>query len=330
MTNQTMSRSLSELDFSDLYLEPNGQAWFKRFSRDPVRHTLTGDLLEKARALVAPARDAKKADFRIALEDRALRGRVLPTLSGELIVLRRLMLRREVPDLETLYPSKLVNALMSQDLASGGLVLFKGPTGSGKTVAAVATVMARLARFGGVGTSIENPVEIEFEGTHEGGFNAVGTMYQTEVDNDRQFGTEIVARSRVAPNILFIGELRTAEAMAQALLAAMSGIVVIATFHAEDIMTGVQRIRAMVADAGYDSGLFSNALAVMVHQTMTRTELEDGSVERKYVASPLVVRGAVASNAIRGQLIKEDLRPLQSHIDQQHRAMHNPSPGVPL
>ncbi|KGC20213.1 Flp pilus assembly complex ATPase component TadA [Burkholderia gladioli] len=330
MTNQTMSGSLSELDFSDLYLEPNGRAWYKRFSRDPHRHELTGDLLEQARKLDEPAKKQNKDDFRIALGDRSLRGRILPTLSGNLVVLRRLMLRNEVPDVETLYPVKLVNALMSAELASGGVLLITGPTGSGKTVAAMATVIARLTRFGGAATSLENPVEIVAEGVYRGPTGAEGTLYQTEVTNDLDFGPQIQARSRAAPDIIFIGEIRTAAAMAQAALAALSGVVVIATSHAENVLSGVERFRAMVRDAGYETGLFSNAIGVIVHQTMTRTELPDGTVQRKYDVSPLVVRGAVASSAIRGQLMKEDLRPLQSHIDQQHRAMHNPSPGVPL
>ncbi|WP_186064856.1 ATPase, T2SS/T4P/T4SS family [Burkholderia gladioli] len=322
--------TLGNLDFSDLYLEPDGRAWYKRFSRDPERHDLTGDLLEQARKLDEPARKENKDDFRIALGDRALRGRILPTISGDLVVLRRLMLRSEVPNVESLYPVKLVNALMSTDLASGGVLLFTGPTGSGKTVAAMATVTARLARFGGVATSLENPVEIIADGVYRGTTGAVGMLYQTEVANDLDFGPQIQARSRAAPDIIFIGEIRTPAAMAQAALAALSGVVVIATSHAESVLAGVERFRAMVRDAGYETGLFSNAIAVIVHQTMTRTELPDGTVLRKYDVSPLVVRGAVAAAGIRGLLMKDDLRPVQAHVDQQRRAMDNASPGVPL
>ncbi|WP_257806939.1 ATPase, T2SS/T4P/T4SS family [Burkholderia glumae] len=327
---ETPSAHLGDLDFSDLYWEPSGEAWFKRYSHDPQRHEVDGALLDEVKRLVDQTKKVGKPDFRLPHAGRSLRGRVLPVLSGDVVVLRRLMLASEVPDFASLYPAKLVDGLMSADLASGGLVLFTGPTGSGKTVSAVSMVMARLLRFGGVGTSIENPIEIDFEGRYRSGDSVCGTMYQTEVDDDLAFGPQIQARSRVAPNVLFIGEIRTAAAMAQALIAAMSGVLVIATFHAQAVVSGIERIRAMVKDAGYDAGLFSNGIAAIVHQTMVRTELPGGVVKRTLTLSPLIVRGALDGKGVQGQLMQDDLRPLESIIDRQRRAMINPSMEVPL
>lgn len=321
--------TLAQLQFSDLYLEPDGRVWFKRFLRDPFRHSLDGVRRERVNALRVRALESSKADFRLECDGVSLRGRVMPTLSGDVVVFRRLLAGASVPAFGDLYKPKLVNAMMAKSLADGGLVLFTGPTASAKTVGLVSYMIARLRAFGGMGTTIENPVEIVFGGEHAGEGGVTGTVYQQEVDDDREFREEIRARSRVAPNFMMLGELRTGEAVAEACLASTGGCVVGATYHAQDQLTGLQRMLAMVREARYDPGLLVNSLAVVVQQTMKLSDQPDGTVVRTLDVSPLVLT-ETDGGAIRDQLMKADLRSLNGIIDRQERAMNNPSPEVAL
>jgi len=317
------SDALARLPFSDLYLEPSGSAWFKTFSRDPVRHEVTGAALADALDLRANLdKGVQKLDFRVTYQGVPMRGARLDTAQGALYVCRRH--QEGAIEFESLgYGHRLETALLSSELCGGGLVLLTGGTSSGKTVGATALLVAFLKLYGGCAYTIENPIEVDIEGEYEGEGGVIGTCYQTEVDDDAQFAFEIRRRLRGAPNVLMIGELRTAEAVAQAFLAATSGVLVIATYHTDDQLTGLQRLSSMLRDAGYDAGLFASGLAAVVHQRLS-ARWQDDVLIRELDVSPLVIKGAEDERGLRSQLHGTDFRQMISEIDRQRRVLHNP------
>ncbi|HGO6128853.1 TPA: ATPase, T2SS/T4P/T4SS family [Burkholderia cepacia] len=323
----TQSDALARLPFSDLYLEPSGSAWFKTFSGDPVRHEVTGAALADALDLRAHLEESvKKLDFRAQYEGVSMRGARLDTAQGALYVCRRH--QEGALEFDSLgYGDRLEAALLSSELCRGGLVLLTGGTSSGKTVGATALLVAFLKLYGGCAYTIENPIEVDIEGEYEGEGDITGTCYQTEVDDDAQFAFEIRRRLRGAPNALMIGELRTAEAVAQAFLAATSGVLVIATYHTDDQLTGLQRLSSMLRDAGYDAGLFASGLAAVVHQRLSARWQGDVLI-RELDVSPLVIKGAQDEKGLRSQLHGTDFRQMISEIERQKRVLRNPDPNL--
>ncbi|AJW93649.1 type II/IV secretion system family protein (plasmid) [Burkholderia gladioli] len=321
------TEAFASLPFSDLYLEPGERAWFKTYSGDSERHELSGAALWAARNLRARAQAFKKEEFRIQYAGVPMRGALVNTTRGPLYVFRR----HQVGALEfgsLGYGRRLEAALLARELCSGGLVLLTGGTSSGKTVGATSFCVEFLKRYGGCGYTIENPVEVDIEGEYEGEDGVTGTLYQTEVDSDEQFAPEIRRRLRGAPNVLMIGELRTADAVAQAFLAATSGVLVIATYHTDDQMKGLQRLSSMLRDAGYDAGLFASGLAAVVHQRLKVRWQDDVLIHELEEVSPLVIKGAEDERGIRSQLHGTDFRQMISEIERQQRVLHNPDPSL--
>jgi len=317
--------SLAALSFSDLYLEAGDTAWFKTYANDPVRHEVG---FEQRNAIEALKRHLEttitKNDFRLKWDGLSMRGARFETIAGPLYVLRR-----HAPAalaFDTLgYTERIEHALLSSAMR-GRVILVTGGTSSGKTVGVTSLTVEWMKLYGGVGYTIENPIEVEIEGVYRGE-NATGTLYQKEVDEDSEFGPEIRRRQRGAPNLIMVGELRTADAVVQALLAAASGVVAVATYHAADQISGLQRLASMVRDAGADSGLFAHGLGAVIHQELLLTE-RDGASHRQLRVTPLIVAGSRNEKGIRSQLHGTDFRQLASDIDRQKRVMHSTSSDV--
>lgn len=309
---------LAALPFSDLYLESNGRAWFKTYANDPKRHPVVDVGLEAVQQLRVHLGTIAKRDFRVKWDGMSMRGARFESADGDMYVLRRSL--PKALDFRSLgYGKRVEDAFLASNGSGGQLYIITGGTSSGKTVGMTAWVVERMRRFGGAGFTIENPIEVEIEGEYVGE-SATGTLYQKEIDDDADFGPEIRRRLRAAPNLLMIGELRTSEAVAQAMLAATSGVVVGATYHAADQITGLQRLAGMVRDAGFDPGLFANSLAGVVHQRMTMTT-RNGELHRQLHVSPLIIAGSRNEAMIRSQLHGTDFRQLASEVDRQKRVM---------
>jgi Tfp pilus assembly pilus retraction ATPase PilT len=314
------------LPFSDLYLEPSGAAWFKTYAGDGVRHDVTGLAWDATNDLRNEMGAIEKLDFKTTYAGVPMRVARLDTAAGELYVCRRH--QPAALAFESLGYGRLEASLLSSDLRSGGLIAITGGTSSGKTVGGTALTVAHLKRYGGCAYTIENPIEVDIAGEYEGADGITGTCYQTEVDSDEQFAFEIRRRLRGAPNVLMIGELRTADAVGQAFLAATSGVLVIATVHMQAQISGLQRLSSMLRDAGYDAGLFANGLAAVVHQTLTLKRGADGELIRELNVSPLVITGSQEEKGIRSQLHGTDFRQLVSEIERQKRVLHSSDPRV--
>lgn len=160
-------------------------------------------------------------------------------------------------------PQSIAAKLMAPDLLSG-LVLFFGKAGAGKTTTASSLLVERLSKFGGVGWTIENPTELNLQGQHGRGW-----CYQTEVESETAIGPAIHQLMRATPNIILVGELRDPRAVVEAVTAALSGHLVISTFHAGDLISGLTRIAASAQ--GIDKDIhttLSKALKVVMHLSL--------------------------------------------------------------
>jgi twitching motility protein PilT len=117
-----------------------------------------------------------------------------------------------------------------------GLVLFTGPTGSGKTTSLAALVdEINKTRKEHIMT-VEDP--IEFLHLHK---NCI--VNQRELGNDAQsFELALKAALRQDPDVILVGEMRDLETISTALTAAETGHLVFATLHTQDTPQTVDRI----------------------------------------------------------------------------------------
>lgn len=314
---------LSKIQFSDLYIELDGVAWYKRAPNDTEGYRLSGEHLHEVRDLCDfLGSTTRNADFRVVWRGMELRGDCLETLRGPVYTLRRLLPRAMAFD-KIGYPPRLIEALLSSNFNQGGLVLFAGSTGAGKSTSMAAWLVERLNQNGGTAWTVENPIETDLQGRYERN-GKVGICYQTEVKEDRDFGYQITRILRAAPNMIMLGELRTAEVAAKAVLAATSGHLVSATIHGTDIQAVLERVKNLVKESGYDISMFADSLCAVVHQSMTLERMSDGTVRRSIHPRPLIVSGSEHETPIRAQLRSGNLTQLISQIERQERLMHLP------
>lgn len=182
-------------------------------------------------------------DGMIQLQDSSRRSQIrvgsMPTIHGEKVVLR-LQSASSLLSLAALgFPSLVQQDLLAAIAAREGLVLFAGPTGSGKTSSLYA-LMQELAGRNLSLVSIEDPVEIDLEG-----------ISQTSIDEARGFTYAKAMRAvlRQDPNVIMIGEMRDPESAAIAMQAAITGHLVLSTVHARSVEEILLRLSALQIDA---------------------------------------------------------------------------------
>jgi len=315
--DETLELSLKALPFSDLYLEPDGEAWFKNSPNDRERHSLVRPSREEALELRHQLQEHRTGlDFRADWKGMGLRVQRIETLDGDVYICRRL-LDRPIPFERIGYPRRLQEQLLADNFSKGGLVLWTGATGDGKSMSQASWLIGRLRKFGGTACTVENPVEIMLQGRHGSGA-VMGTCYQTEVQTDGEFGVAIHRLLRAAPNMIMLGEIRTREAAAQAVLAGTSGHLVSSTLHANDVQTALERMKNMVRESGLDVSFLGDALSAILHQSMS-TVTYMGRQRRVLKVTPLIVSGSANETGIRSNLRKGDFSQLSSEIERQRR-----------
>src|ERR1019366_2669226 len=159
------------------------------------------------------------------LDGVQLRVAIFPTTLGEKIVVRLFDPRDRrcdlgTPDFEDSPLQRLLRVLKR----TSGLLLFPGPTGSGKTSTMYSSLCYIMQRDGtSVSIStVEDPVE----------FN-LPMVSQTQINPTQEFTYAIALRSimRQDPQVIMVGEIRDAETAAIAVQAGLTGHLVLSTIH---------------------------------------------------------------------------------------------------
>src|SRR5271169_3602665 len=159
------------------------------------------------------------------LDGVQLRISIFPTTRGEKIVIRLFDPRDRRFELDTLgFDDTTLSGLKHVLKRTSGLMLFTGPTGSGKTstmYSALCYIMQRDGTAISIST-VEDPVE----------FN-LPMVSQTQINPAQQFTYAVALKSilRQDPQVIMVGEIRDAETAAIAVQAGLTGHLVISTIH---------------------------------------------------------------------------------------------------
>lgn len=309
---------LAELEFSDLYLEPDGSAWAKQSVDNRGRTVLDDGLLEQSLLLRERLQEHKTGiDFSTNWDGIRLRVQRIETVDGDVFVCRKL--HNHILNISKIgYPQKLVDALMNeQSFSRGGVVLFTGSTGAGKSTSLASWVSSRLRTYGGTCWTVENPIEMSLSGRYAGE-GVVGTCYQTEVREESEIKELIQRFLRAAPTMIMVGEIRSSDAASQTVFAGTSGTLACATFHANDISSALQRMKGLLSPT--DMSAFADSLGAIIHQSIHTKAI--GGIEKKFFnVSPLIIDGSRNSTAIRGHLRSGDFSMLVSEIERQRNIL---------
>ncbi len=149
-----------------------------------------------------------------------------------------LVLRRIVTDIPTVDELGLPPIIKELSMTKRGLVIFVGATGTGKSTSLAAMVGHRNRNSRGHIITIEDPIEYMHQ-------HAQSIITQREVGVDTEsFAVALKNTLRQAPDVILIGEVRTAETMMQALTFAETGHLCLCTLHANNANQALDRIQS--------------------------------------------------------------------------------------
>ncbi|HSX45689.1 MAG TPA: ATPase, T2SS/T4P/T4SS family [Candidatus Saccharimonadia bacterium] len=134
-----------------------------------------------------------------------------------------------------------------------------GPTGSGKTTTLYSMLNTLNSEERKIIT-IEDPVEYQFPGITQ------ISVHSSEGGNDDSFADKLRAVLRLDPDIVMVGEIRDMDTAKTALQAALTGHLVLATFHASSAAAALTRI----ADIIGQNPLFISAIRLVMAQRLVR------------------------------------------------------------
>ena len=184
-----------------------------------------------------------------------------PTIFGEKVVARFLqtgdMSRALLSDLGL--PLVVEEAVGNTLSHTSGVLLIVGPAGSGKTTTAYSCLREIVShdKWQRNIVSMEDPVEAIVEG-----------IAQSEVSESVGFDLTSGLRSLVRqdPDVIFVGEIRDPSTANIAFQAALTGQLVITTFHASDTATAISRL----TDMGIPPYVLRSAIQAVVAQQLVR------------------------------------------------------------
>jgi type II secretory ATPase GspE/PulE/Tfp pilus assembly ATPase PilB-like protein len=189
-----------------------------------------------------------------------MRVSTFPTLHGERAVVRLFAGQSQFLYPQDLgLPTEIETALLQLLGETSGAVLITGPAGSGKTTTAYACVreVVRGGQGGRSVVSLEDPIEMALPG-----------VSQSHVQPAAGFDLATGLRSlmRQDPEVILVGEIRdrpTAETVFQA---ALTGHLVLSTFHAGSAAGGISRL----IDMGIEPYVLRSGVRALLHQRLVR------------------------------------------------------------
>lgn len=265
------------LNASDIHIETQTDHVRIRFRIDGVLHPVAELQADKYRVLMSEIASAGNISTGVdeaqqghiahkvtmadgTMVDVNVRLETVPTINGMDVVMRLFNMDASMYTLDRLGLSEAERGVVDNIIAKpSGLVMIVGPTGSGKTTT-LYSMLNSLNTDERKIITIEDPVEYQF-----GGITQI-PVHSTEAGNDGSFAEKLRAVLRLDPDIVMIGEIRDMDTAKTALQAALTGHLVLATFHASSASAALTRI----ADIIGQNPLFVSAIRLVMAQRLIR------------------------------------------------------------
>jgi len=255
---------------SDIHIEPMDRNYRVRFRVDGVLHVslllpkeVGPVVISRIKILsnlkIEEKRKPQDGRFRTISNDKEIDFRVstLPVLDGEKVVLRILDKDGGVGEIESLGLLGLAQENMRSAIKETyGMILFTGPTGSGKSTTSYALLKILNQEERNIIT-LEDPVEYFIEGINQ-------SQIKPEIGYTFASGLRTVLRQD--PNVILVGEIRDKETAELAVHAALTGHLLFSTLHTNTAAGAVPRL----IDMGIEPFLLASSLRIVVAQRLLR------------------------------------------------------------
>jgi twitching motility protein PilT len=148
----------------------------------------------------------------------------------------RLAFRFLAPDIPALDALALPAIISTFTTRTNGLIVFTGPTGSGKTTALAALIDRINRTTERVVVTVEDPVEYRHAPVRS-------VIAHCEIGSDvEDYATALRGFMRADPDVVLVGEMRDRATMEAVLSAAETGHLVLSTLHTIDAAQTIDRI----------------------------------------------------------------------------------------
>jgi type IV pilus assembly protein PilB len=255
---------------SDIHFEPQKEEVVVRFRVDGVLHeagrlpkeqyeNILNRIKVQSRLRIDEHYAAQDGSMRHEQDDTVfeMRTSIIPTVEGEKVALRVLssyVAGLTMADLGLAAPDE--EKLKESASRPFGMILVVGPTGAGKTTTLYA-VLKLLNRPEVNITTIEDPVEYKIVGINQ---------IQVNAQTNLTFAEGLRSIVRQDPNIILVGEIRDTETAEIGVNAALTGHLLLSTFHANDAATTIPRL----LDMKVEPFLLASTLEIIVAQRLVR------------------------------------------------------------
>jgi len=279
---------------SDIHIEPQEKSMVIRMRVDgalremvPPARKMQAAVLARIKILsnmdIAERRLPQDGRFKVRTfgRDIDVRVSILPTIYGEKVVMRILDKAAVKHSLDELgFDAERLAEFRNILSMPHGIILVTGPTGSGKSTTLYSALNYLKDPTKNI-TTVEDPVEYRLAG-----INQIQVKPEIKLD----FARCLRSILRQDPDIILIGEMRDAETVSIAIKAALTGHLVLSTFHTNDAPSTISRF----LDMDVEPFLLASTIRLILAQRLVRkicdkckepAELEPALLKRLNVPS---------------------------------------------
>lgn len=255
---------------SDIHFEPRGTEVIIRFRVDgnlreagKIPKEYYENILNRIKV-----ESGMRIDEHLAPQDGAMQRRtdqirvdlrvsLIPTVEGEKVVMRVLGSYIQSYTLADIGLDEAHRQSLEAAAARPfGMILTVGPTGSGKTTTLYSLV--KLINRSNINiTTIEDPVEYKIAGINQ---------IQVREASNLTFAKGLRSIVRQDPDVILVGEIRDHETAEISVNAALTGHLLLSTFHSNDAATAIPRL----IELGIEPFLLASTLEVIIAQRLAR------------------------------------------------------------
>ncbi|EFN0763303.1 Flp pilus assembly complex ATPase component [Escherichia coli] len=180
-----------------------------------------------------------------------------------------------------------------------GLCLIAGEMGCGKTTTAASILKRRIETTGGLGVSIEDPIETLLNGRH-----GHGRCMQMEVGQYETYASATKKAWRTGASCLLLGEIRDSHTAHEVLKASLT-MFVVSTIHASSVFDAIDRYVMFCEEVNPNAKQnIANTLYIIAHQKMSSVIRNGEITGRNIDISGYNLVHCNQSNSIKSKIIQ--------------------------